>query len=119
MPVVPSPSSWRRAEHSACKAPSVHRGEGARQTLAPTSRFNPSGETHVVLDAEFGGDEGEVHRSRSTGEVAQPPGSLLVSPEMSESGWVADESGTEKWLAAQDWLDVAHALTEERSPTRG
>lgn len=85
-------------------SPPLDRGEKCRMrsTLAPTSLFNPNGE----MQAMNGG------RSNA-GEVAQAHEALLLrSPEIIQWGGVADENGDEHRLAAQDWLDAAHALLD-------
>lgn len=94
-----------------------------RPTLAPSSLLTPNGEaplltpngeTQAVLDADLGGDdEGVVDaRKKGAGEAARGPGALLVSPGTRECGGMADGSGIENRLAAEDWLEAAHVLLE-------
>lgn len=84
----------------------------ARPTLAPASP-SPNCKKQVVLAADLVSDGGVVSgRRKNAGEVVQAPGALLVSPEVSEWGGMADGTENENRLVAEDWLDAAHALLD-------
>lgn len=85
-----------------------------RPTLVSSSLLTPNGETQAVLDADLGGDdEGVVEaRKKGAGEAARGTGALLVSPGTRECGGMAGGAGIENMLAAEDWLEAAHALLE-------
>lgn len=90
-------------------SPPLHSGGEwrTRPTLAPASLFNLTGEMQSVLSEDVGHG-----RNKNAGGVAQAPAALLESPEISEWGGVADGTGNENRLAAEDWLHVAHALLD-------
>lgn len=122
-PMASSPSSYNSTEldlpnmYEANPGPSPHLDEGkewwVRPTLTPKPPFAPSIEMPAVLNADIGNNETAVNRGRiDAGEAALAPDALLASRECIEWGGVVDGTGNEYGLAAEDWLDAAHALLD-------
>lgn len=82
-------------------------------TLGETPLFEPNVEMQAVFNAHLGGGGGLANgRIENAGDAAQAPGALVVSPETGEWGGAACGTRDENRLAAEDWLDVAHALSD-------
>eukprot|EP00903_Cladosiphon_okamuranus_P015990 g14768.t1 len=86
----------------------IHRGN-VWQTGSTQAPASPSAncETPDLVDTDLASG-----RTQRPGEVVQAPGALLVSPEVGEKGGMADGTENDNRLVAEDWLDVAHALSE-------
>lgn len=121
MPVAAFSSGWNGTELDVANNYKANPGSSSplhggaewrvRSTVPPASPISPDGDVQATHIAGLGYEEGLLHgRGKNTGEVPQASGALVVGPEIGE--WDGSAGGAEdkNGVAAEDWLDVAHAL---------